>query len=173
MNESGAAVAPLARRYGIQDPEKLIIVHDELDLPPAGLQVKLGGGLAGHKGLRSIQAHLHTDGFVRIWIGIGKPERGSGADHVLHRPGRADRERLDATIALAADAIEVVAGSGLVGRVIAAIRAHDCAGAGYWSLDADDRVGVRLVARGFGWGWRPHWMAIELDDPQVEVLLAA
>jgi ribosomal protein S18 acetylase RimI-like enzyme len=50
-------------------------------------------------------------------------------------------------------------------RLIAAIRAHDCAGVGYWSLDADHRVGVALVARGFGWGWRPHWMAIELDDP--------
>jgi ribosomal protein S18 acetylase RimI-like enzyme len=50
-------------------------------------------------------------------------------------------------------------------RLIATIRAHDCAGVGYWSLGADDRVGVGLVARGFGWGWRPHWMAIDLDDP--------
>jgi ribosomal protein S18 acetylase RimI-like enzyme len=49
--------------------------------------------------------------------------------------------------------------------LIAAVRAHDCRGVGYWSLGADDRLGVRLVARGFGWGWRPHWMAIELDDP--------
>ena len=47
-----------------------------------------------------------------------------------------------------------------------AIRAHDCAGVGYWSLGADDRLGVRLVARGFGWGWRPHWMAIELEDEE-------
>jgi ribosomal protein S18 acetylase RimI-like enzyme len=50
-------------------------------------------------------------------------------------------------------------------RLIAAIRAHDCAGVGYWSLDGDDAVGVGLVARGFGWGWRPHWMAIDLDHP--------
>jgi ribosomal protein S18 acetylase RimI-like enzyme len=48
--------------------------------------------------------------------------------------------------------------------LIDAIRAHDCAGVGYWSLGADDRLGVRLVARGFGWGWRPHWMAIDLED---------
>jgi ribosomal protein S18 acetylase RimI-like enzyme len=51
-------------------------------------------------------------------------------------------------------------------RLIAAIRTHDCAGVGYWSLDPDDRVGVGLVARGFGWGWRPHWMAIELEDEE-------
>jgi ribosomal protein S18 acetylase RimI-like enzyme len=50
-------------------------------------------------------------------------------------------------------------------RLIATIRAHDCVGVGYWSLGVEDRVGVGLVARGFGWGWRPHWMAIELDDP--------
>jgi GNAT superfamily N-acetyltransferase len=50
-------------------------------------------------------------------------------------------------------------------RLIESIRAHDCADVGYWSLDADDRVGVGLVARGFGWGWRPHWMVIELADP--------
>jgi GNAT superfamily N-acetyltransferase len=48
--------------------------------------------------------------------------------------------------------------------LLGAIRAHDCAGVGYWSLGADDRLGVRLVARGFGWGWRPHWMAIDLED---------
>ena len=50
--------------------------------------------------------------------------------------------------------------------LLAAIRAHDCAGVGYWSLGADDRLGVRLVARGFGWGWRPHWMAIDLEDEE-------
>jgi PTH1 family peptidyl-tRNA hydrolase len=113
MNDSGAAVAPLVRRFGIEDPERLIIVHDELDLPPGGLQVKSGGGLAGHNGLRSIQAHLHTDAFVRIRIGIGKPPGGTGADHVLHRPSRGDRDQLDATTAMAADAVEVIAGAGL------------------------------------------------------------
>jgi ribosomal protein S18 acetylase RimI-like enzyme len=51
-------------------------------------------------------------------------------------------------------------------RLLAAIRDHDCAGVGYWSLEADDRVGVELVARGFGWGWRPHWMAIDLKDQE-------
>ena len=50
--------------------------------------------------------------------------------------------------------------------LLAAIRTLDCAGVGYWSLGADDRLGVRLVARGFGWGWRPHWMAIDLADEE-------
>jgi peptidyl-tRNA hydrolase, PTH1 family len=113
MNDSGAAVAPLVRRFGIEDPEALVIVHDELDLPPGGFQVKSGGGLAGHNGLRSIQAHLHTDAFVRIRIGIGKPRGGPGADHVLNRPPRADRADLDATTAMAADAVEVIAASGV------------------------------------------------------------
>jgi PTH1 family peptidyl-tRNA hydrolase len=113
MNESGAAVGPLVRRFGIEDPEGLVIVHDELDLPPGGFQVKSGGGLAGHNGLRSIQSHLHTDAFVRIRIGIGKPRGGPGADHVLTRPSRADRAELDGTTAMAADAVEVIAASGV------------------------------------------------------------
>jgi PTH1 family peptidyl-tRNA hydrolase len=113
MNESGAAVAPLVRRFGVDDPERLVIVHDELDLPPGGFQVKSGGGLAGHNGLRSIQAHLHTEAFVRIRIGIGKPRGGPGADHVLHRPSRGDRDQLDTTTAMAADAVEMIAASGV------------------------------------------------------------
>jgi len=109
MNDSGAAVAPLVRRYGIEEPERLVIVHDELDLPPGGFQVKSGGGLAGHNGLRSVKAHLHSEDFVRIRIGIGKPRAGPGADHVLDRPSRRDRELLDTTTAMAADAVEAIA----------------------------------------------------------------
>lgn len=112
MNESGNAAGPLVRRFGIEDPESLVIVHDELDLPPGGFQVKLGGGLAGHNGLRSVKAHLHTEDFVRIRIGIGKP-RGEGADHVLNRPSRTDRELLDEMTTKAADAVEVIAAAGV------------------------------------------------------------
>ena len=72
-----------------------MVVHDELDLPSA-LKVKVGGGLAGHNGLKSIKAHLHTDDFVRVRIGVGKPPgRQHGADHVLKRPGKAERAELD------------------------------------------------------------------------------
>ena len=67
----------------------MVVVHDELDLPPGRVKVKIGGGIAGHNGLRSIQAHLHSPDFVRVRIGIGKPPgRRSGADHVLRRPSR-------------------------------------------------------------------------------------
>ncbi len=113
MNDSGAAVRPLLRRYGVQDPGHLVVVHDELDLPPGVLKVKVGGGTAGHNGLKSVQAHLHTADFVRIRIGIGKPPgREQGADYVLRRPSRAERELLDACVVEAADAVEAVVAEG-------------------------------------------------------------
>jgi PTH1 family peptidyl-tRNA hydrolase len=109
MNLSGEAVSPLVRRYGITDLHRLVIVHDELDLPVGRIQVKVGGGLAGNNGLKSIKAHLHTDDFVRIRVGIGKPPgRQQGADHVLKRPGKADRLGLDITVVEAADAVELL-----------------------------------------------------------------
>jgi PTH1 family peptidyl-tRNA hydrolase len=114
MNLSGEAVAPLARRYGITDPHRLVIVHDELDLPVGRLKVKVGGGLAGNNGLRSIKAHLHTDDFVRIRIGIGKPPgRQQGADHVLRKPTKSERELLDVAVVDAADAVELILAEGV------------------------------------------------------------
>ncbi len=113
MNLSGEAVAPLVRRYGIEDPHRLVIVHDELDLPVGRIQVKVGGGLAGNNGLKSVKAHLHTDDFLRVRIGIGKPAgTKQGTDHVLKRPGKADRDELDVSVAEAADAVELILASG-------------------------------------------------------------
>jgi PTH1 family peptidyl-tRNA hydrolase len=113
MNLSGESVAPLVRRHGIEDPHRLVIVHDELDLPVGRIQVKVGGGLAGNNGLKSIKAHLHTDDFVRIRIGIGKPPgRQQGTDHVLKRPGRTDRTELDVCVQEAADAVELILSDG-------------------------------------------------------------
>ncbi len=108
MNESGRAVVPLVRRYGIDDLSRLVVVHDELDLPVGRLKVKLGGGMAGNNGLKSIRSHLRTDEFARIRIGVGKPEPGTmkGSDYVLRRPVRAERPELDTVVAEAADAIE-------------------------------------------------------------------
>ena len=105
----GPSVAPLVRRYGIDDLSRLVIVHDELDLPLGRMKVKVGGGLAGHNGLRSIKAHLHTDDFARVRIGVGKPPtKEQGADHVLSRPGKAVRETLAEMVERAAAAVESI-----------------------------------------------------------------
>ena len=114
MNLSGVAVAQLVRRHGITDPEQVVIVHDELDLPLGRLKVKRGGGLAGHNGLRSIKAHLHTDAFLRVRIGVGKPaSKDRGADHVLRRPSKSDRVELAVSVEEAADAVELILSAGV------------------------------------------------------------
>jgi len=113
MNDSGEAVGALARRLGVE-PDRIVIVHDELDLEPAVLRVKVGGGLAGHNGLRSIKQHLHTDEFTRVRIGVGKPpSKERGADHVLSRVSKREREAMDVTIEEAADAVERIVTDGV------------------------------------------------------------
>jgi len=114
MNDSGRAVGPLVRRYGIEDLGRLVVVHDALDLEPGRLKLKVGGGLAGHNGLRSIVAHLHSPDFVRVRIGVGKPPGGAerGVDHVLNRPSKRDAELLAVAVAEAADAVEAIAADG-------------------------------------------------------------
>ena len=107
-NESGLAVGGLLRRHDL-DPDRLVVVHDELDLPPGRIKVKFGGGLAGNKGLASIKAHVGTDAFARVRIGVGKPPgRQQGAGHVLKRPGKAEQLELDVAVVEAADAIELI-----------------------------------------------------------------
>lgn len=114
MNESGQAVGALLRRHRVVDPGRLIIVHDELDLPVGAVKVKVGGGLAGHNGLRSITQHLHTQDFVRVRIGIDKASsKERGADHVLSRISKADREILDVAVQVAADAVESILDDGV------------------------------------------------------------
>jgi peptidyl-tRNA hydrolase, PTH1 family len=109
MNESGQSVGQLARRHGVDDLRRLVIVHDELDLPVGVVRVKVGGGLAGHNGLRSIKAHLKDDGFVRVRIGVGKPpDPRRGADHVLKRPSKTERTELEISVQEAADAVEQI-----------------------------------------------------------------
>jgi PTH1 family peptidyl-tRNA hydrolase len=127
MNDSGQAVGALMRRHKLdlkgdradaadpaqRNPAQLIVVHDELDLPPGVVRVKVGGGLAGNNGLRSITQHLKTHDYVRVRIGIGKPpSKERGADHVLSRLPKAERELLDVSIVLAADAVEVLLAEG-------------------------------------------------------------
>ena len=114
MNVSGLAVRALVRRFGIDSTQDIVVVHDELDLPVGRVKLKTGGGTAGHNGLESLHAHLHDDSYVRVRIGIGKPPgRQAGADHVLRRPGRAEREELDVAEEVAADAVEAIVRSGI------------------------------------------------------------
>lgn len=113
MNDSGGAVAPLLRRTSLADPARLVVVHDELDLPPGRLQLKLGGGLAGHNGLRSIADAVGTQEFARLRIGIGKPpSKDRGADYVLARRSAAGRREHDEAVAAAADALELLVDRG-------------------------------------------------------------
>ena len=114
MNDSGQAVNALVRRYRIESPEQIIVVQDELDLPPGEMKVKAGGGLAGHNGLRSIQQHLKSADFLRVRIGVGKPEsKEAGKGHVLSKVPKAERELLDLRIADAADAVELIITDGV------------------------------------------------------------
>jgi PTH1 family peptidyl-tRNA hydrolase len=113
MNDSGLAVAALARRYGVE-PEQIVVVQDELDLPVGTLKVKNGGGLAGHNGLRSITSHLHSDAFVRVRIGVGKPvSKEHGADHVLKKFSKRERTEVDVVLEEAADAVEIILAAGV------------------------------------------------------------
>lgn len=114
MNESGRAVGSMVRRYRIESADRLIVIQDELDLPPGDLKIKNGGGLAGHNGLRSITQHLKTQDYLRIRIGVGKPpSREVGKGHVLSRVPRRERELLDVTVVEAADAAELIVAEGV------------------------------------------------------------
>jgi peptidyl-tRNA hydrolase, PTH1 family len=113
MNDSGKSVGAAARFYKL-DPEAVLIVHDEGDLDLGRLQARRGGGLAGHNGLRSIAQQLGTQDFLRLRIGVGRPERGDPrplADWVLSDFGPFDE--VDALVARAADAVEMIVADGL------------------------------------------------------------
>jgi PTH1 family peptidyl-tRNA hydrolase len=113
MNESGRSVAAAARFFKV-DPGELLVVHDEVDLDLGRLQARLGGGTAGHNGVRSVAQHLGTPEFLRLRIGIGRPERGDPrpvADWVLSPlPPEVD---VDELVTRASDAVETFVREGL------------------------------------------------------------
>jgi peptidyl-tRNA hydrolase, PTH1 family len=113
MNVSGKSVAA-ARKFFKVEPEHLLVVHDDVDLTPGRLQTRLGGGLAGHNGLRSIASSLGTHDFLRLRIGVGRPERGDPrpvADYVLSE--FEPELDVDALVGRSADAVESLARDGL------------------------------------------------------------
>jgi PTH1 family peptidyl-tRNA hydrolase len=114
MNLSGGPVAALLRFYKL-DPSRLIVLHDELDIPFDTIRVKTGGGHGGHNGIRDIAAALGTTDFARVRIGIGRPPgRQEAADYVLTPFGKAERELLPSVLSDAVDATEMLVTEGLL-----------------------------------------------------------
>jgi PTH1 family peptidyl-tRNA hydrolase len=113
MNVSGGPVAGLLRYYKL-DPSRLIVVHDELDIPFDSLRLKFGGGPGGHNGIKDIIAAIGTPDFTRVRIGIGRPPgRQAAADFVLHDFTSTERAVLPNILEDAADAVELIARDGL------------------------------------------------------------
>ena len=113
MNESGRAVSAAARFYKLE-PGEVLVIHDEGDFDLGRLELKVGGGLGGHNGLRSIAQHLKTQDFLRLRIGVGRPDRGDRrplADYVLSN--FEPHDDADALVARAADAVEQLDANGL------------------------------------------------------------
>jgi PTH1 family peptidyl-tRNA hydrolase len=113
MNESGRSAGAAARFYKLE-PDDVLAVHDEGDFDLGRIQARLGGGLAGHNGLRSLAQHLRTQAFLRLRVGVGRPERGDPrplADWVL--ANFEPHEDVDSLVARAADAVETLVTSGL------------------------------------------------------------
>lgn len=108
MNVSGRAVGALAQFYKIA-PDEILVVHDELDLPPGSAKLKLGGGHGGHNGLKDIIAHLGTKDFWRLRLGIGHPgDRSEVANFVLNDPRREERALIDEAMQRAQDVAHLV-----------------------------------------------------------------
>jgi PTH1 family peptidyl-tRNA hydrolase len=113
MNDSGRSISAAARFFKVP-PESVLVVHDDVDLEVGRLQARLGGGLAGHNGLRSIVQALGTQGFLRLRIGVGRPERGDPrpvADYVLSPFSPEDDA--EAIVSAASDAVETLLADGL------------------------------------------------------------
>ena len=114
MNESGTSIQAAAAFYKVA-PEHVVVVHDDVDLEVGRLQARLGGGLAGHNGLRSIASRVGSQDFLRLRIGVGRPGRGDRrpvADYVLSP--FAPEDYAEALITRAADAVEALVADGLV-----------------------------------------------------------
>jgi PTH1 family peptidyl-tRNA hydrolase len=113
MNESGRAVVPLARFYQVP-PHRLLIVYDDLDLPPGTVRMRPEGGSGGHKGMRSIIEQLGDQGFPRLRIGIGRPPgQMDPADYVLRDLSAEEKLQLEETLGRAVSAVETWLAQGI------------------------------------------------------------
>ena len=108
MNRSGQAVGALARFHHII-PAEILVVHDELDIPPGQLRLKFGGGMGGHNGLKDITAHLGTQEYWRLRIGIGHPgDRNEVVNYVLKPPRAEEQANISAAIGRALDLMPLI-----------------------------------------------------------------
>ncbi len=108
MNVSGRSVVALALFYKIL-PDQILVVHDELDLPPGSAKLKLGGGHGGHNGLKDIIAHLGTKEFWRLRVGVGHPgERGEVVNYVLNAPRNPEQVLIDEAMQRAQDVAPLI-----------------------------------------------------------------
>jgi peptidyl-tRNA hydrolase, PTH1 family len=129
MNESGRAVAEAAQFYKLATGD-VTVFHDEIELPPGKVRVKVGGGIAGHNGLRSITAHIGND-YRRVRIGVGHPGAKDLVEHyVLGDFAKSERAWVDALIAIIADHVDLL------------VRGQDASFA--------NKVHLAMVAKGFG-----------------------
>ena len=109
MNTTGEAVGPLAKQLGVA-PERIIVVHDELDLPAGKVRVKLGGNENGHNGLKSITEHLGTRDYLRVRMGIGRPPQGMAVPDWVLSPIDGD---ISGQVTLAAKAVQLIVSEGV------------------------------------------------------------
>lgn len=109
MNTTGEAVGPLAKQLGVA-PERIIVVHDELDLPAGKVRVKLGGNENGHNGLKSITEHLGNRDYLRVRMGIGRPPQGMAVPDWVLSPIEGD---ISGQVALAAKAVQLIVSEGV------------------------------------------------------------
>jgi PTH1 family peptidyl-tRNA hydrolase len=114
MNNSGQSLSGLMKKYPISSPDQVVVIHDELDLPPGVVRIKRGGGVAGHNGLKSVVVHLGSSDFLRIRIGIGRPISSSAmVGYVLSVPPPKEREVVLTGVQVAADALEELVINGI------------------------------------------------------------
>ncbi|CAM2060059.1 Peptidyl-tRNA hydrolase [Desulfovibrionales bacterium] len=116
MNLSGQAVSEVAHYYrvGLDNPGCIVVVHDELDLPLGRMKFKQGGGIAGHKGVKSIVQHLGTRDILRLRLGIGKPEHGETTDWVLDRFSSSELATVKVLLPAALEGLHLLVTRGLV-----------------------------------------------------------
>ncbi len=113
MNESGKSVAPLVRFYKLA-PEDVIVIHDDLDLPPGRIQVKRGGSDGGHNGIKSIVSEWGEKDFYRVRVGVGRPARGADVvGYVLARPSEREWKKIEEAVIRSTDAVEKLLREGL------------------------------------------------------------